>query len=279
MDNYRIIADSGSTKTDFCLCLDGIEKRRFSTQGINLVHQSADDVRKTIEELTEAVGHVGHISEVFFYGAGCIGNNAETMEGILKDAFPNAELEVGSDILAAAKALFGNSPGVACILGTGSNSCLYDGVSITDNIPPLGYILGDEGSGTYIGKAFLNAIFKRDLPVSLRDSFFEEYGLSYEELIRKVYKEPLANKFLASITLFIKSHISECDGLRLLVVDCFRHFLIKNVKKYDLTGLTVGAVGSVAYFFQDELRKACEMESIAMGRVLRSPIDGLVDTL
>ena len=198
------------------------------------------------------------------------------MEMLLRKLFVNAvKVEVCSDVLGAARALFGGREGIACILGTGANSCLYDGRRITANVPPLGYILGDEGSGAVLGRLFINALFKGGLPAAMRDEFLKETGLTLADIINKVYREPLANRFLASTSAFIHNHLYN-SRLRSLVVDNFRSFFKRNVNLYGRRDLPVGAVGSIAFYYKSELLEAAEAEGYTVGKVIKSPMEGLV---
>ena len=170
---------------------------------------------------------------------------------------------------------FGCDEGIACILGTGANSCVYDGNEITANVPPLGYILGDEGSGAVLGRMFINALFKCGLSAELRDEFLCETGLTLADIINKVYREPMANRFLASTSLFIHNHLDNND-LRTLVVDNFKAFFRRNVSLYGRRDLPVGAVGSIAFYYKTELLEAARSEGFEVVKVIKSPMDGLV---
>lgn len=290
MRRMKLIADSGSTKTDWALAVtvaDGDQEEqvyRFSTQGINPVHQQADTVRRILNgELLPQLGAIplpAAPMEVFFYGAGCAGEYVAKLTLLLSDVLAAVATDVSvhaaSDLLAAARALCGSSEGIACILGTGANSCLYDGKEVVRNIPPLGYILGDEGSGAVLGRLFLNALYKEELPASLREDFLVSQKLTYSDIINKVYREPMANRWLASLTVFIGEHL-QVEGVRQLVLDNFRHFLRKNVLKYGRCDLPVHAVGSVAWYFREELAEAVRAEGCTLGRVLQWPMEGLLE--
>ncbi len=236
---YTLTADSGSTKTTWLLTAASESTspdagEHFTTQGINPFHMSAPDMRRIIsDELLPAIAsHASLITEIRFYGAGCTKEKSPILRDILASLFPQAQrITVDSDMLGAAKALFADLPGIACILGTGANSCLYDGQQIISNISPMGYILGDEGSGAVIGKTFLGALYKgqhRDfIPV-----FEKETGLTLPDIINKVYREPLPNRFLASLAPFIKAHLQEQPWIEQHVIDCFRAFFRNNVSHY-----------------------------------------------
>lgn len=271
-----LIADSGSTKTDWAVVDNGRQVVAMSTQGINPFHQDAENIATVIEE--ELLPKMGNIDPegIFFYGSGCREDKVEMMCGILGKAFPQcARIEAQGDLLAAARAVCGELEGIACIMGTGANSCLYDGNRVVENTPPLGYILGDEGSGAVLGKLFVNALFKGQLPSELKDEWLEETGLSLNIIINKVYREPLANRFLASTSRFIHQHLS-VEPLERMVVYNFREHFRRNVNQYGRKDLTVGAIGSVAYYYREQLQKAATVEGYTLGKVMRSPMDGLV---
>ena len=271
-----LIADSGSTKTDWAVVDNGRQVVAMSTQGINPFHQDAENIATVIEE--ELLPKMGNIEPegIFFYGSGCREDKVEMMCGILGKAFPQcARIEAQGDLLAAARAVCGEREGIACIMGTGANSCLYDGNRVVENTPPLGYILGDEGSGAVLGKLFVNALFKGQLPSELKDEWLEETGLSLNIIINNVYGEPLANRFLASTSRFIHQHLS-VEPLERMVVYNFREHFRRNVNQYGRKDLTVGAIGSVAYYYREQLQKAATVEGYTLGKVMRSPMDGLV---
>lgn len=271
-----LIADSGSTKTDWAVVDDGRMVASMATQGINPFHQDTDNIAAVIE--TELLPKMGDIypEEIYFYGSGCREDKVEMMCSILGRAFPHcARIEAQGDLLAAARAVCGENEGIACIMGTGANSCLYDGKRVVENTPPLGYILGDEGSGAVLGKLFVNALFKGQLPESLKDKWLAETGLSLNIIINKVYREPLANRFLASTSKFIRQHL-EVKQLEEMVVDNFREHFRRNVNRYGRKDLPVGAIGSVAYYYREQLEKAAMAEGYSLGKVMRSPMDGLM---
>lgn len=215
---------------------------------------------------------------VAFYGAGCFGEWSEKMKGLLEQVFPHsAAITVDSDLMGAAIALFGHHPGIACILGTGANSGLFDGESFVAHTNPMGYILGDEGSGASLGKGFLNLLYKGHLPTSLRQEFEETTGLTYAQVIQRVYREPLAARFLASLSPFIHAHLDE-PQVRQMVADRFQAFFRLHIAPYrDAASFTewplpVGFVGSIAYHYRDLLGQAAEAEGFTLGKVLRQPL-------
>jgi len=290
-----LIADSGSTKTDWVL-VDVAGTRivaNVKSQGINPVHQAPDAIRHILEhELITPLSFVKGpwaVSHIFFYGAGCSSQYAPRMEQLLAEtllplapgAMPLAsnpkplKVEVHSDLFGAARALCGDGEGIAAILGTGANSGLFDGKTIVQNTPPLGYILGDEGSGAVLGRLFLNAIFKHPQLAGERDAFLKANKVDQATIINKVYREPLANRYLASLSLYIHDHL-ENDILRKLVVDNFRNFFRSNIDPYGRKDLPVGFVGSMAEHYPAQLREAAEAEGYQVGTVLQSPMEGLI---
>lgn len=266
----RLIADSGSTKTQWLLdtCNKVIE-----TQGINPVVMSEQSINESIINEVLPQFQSSSITEIFFYGAGCIPPHTEKIHNILVGHFKSAQIQIYTDMLGAARALLGHKPGVACILGTGANSCFYDGQSITDNIPPLGYILGDEGSGAYLGKRFLGDALKRLLPEDLFTEFCNEYQLSYPEIIRKIYQDKHPNRFLASIAPFLHRNRNN-ESIHQLLLKCFDEFICRNLLKYP-TGYPVAIVGSVGYYFQDEIREVARKYSLQIEQFIQQPIHAL----
>ena len=268
-----LIADGGSTKIDWTV-VSGISQKTFRSPGINPVLW---DIGKIEQMLQEGLPHeiLSDVESVYFYGAGCLGRSAEKMqEALMRVVAHDAEIEVESDLLGAARALFGNERGIACILGTGSNSALYDGKEIISNIHPLGYILGDEGSGASIGKHFLNALYKGRLPESLRKDFETETGLTYDDVIDHVYRQPMANKFLASLVIFVSKRRKECAEL---LNEEFENFIEKDILPYNHCELPVGIVGGVGYEFYEELKEIFLRHRLKLNKVVAKPMENLVD--
>ena len=197
------------------------------------------------------------------------------MERLLRACFPTTTVHVASDMLGAARALCGHSEGIACILGTGSNSCLYDGHDIVANVPALGWILGDEGSGAVLGRTLVSDLLKGQLPVALRDAFLKEYDLTQDAIIQRVYRGEQPNRWLASLVPFLASHCNE-PSVHDLLIRSFCRFLRRNVLAYARPDLPVGFVGGVANQFEDELRAAVAAEGLLMGYIQREPIHGMV---
>lgn len=288
-----LIADSGSTKTNWALTFSEEEMnngqhqlpfdiKHFCTQGINPVYMSEEHIVNILNvELIPQLSSCG-INEksdlnVYFYGAGCREEFVNTMFAAFKHSLYVDETHafVQSDMMAAAHALCGRKEGIACILGTGSNSCLYDGERIVKNVSPMGFILGDEGSGAVLGKSFLNFLFKGNATKTLMEDFINQTGLTLTDIINKVYKEPLPNRFLASLAPFIHEHL-DVEEVRQMVIDNFRLFFTRNIQHYHSCHLPVNAVGSIAYHFEECLRQAAQMEGYVIGKIIKSPIVDLV---
>lgn len=266
----KAIADSGSTKCEWIFG-DGDRILRFRTAGINAVQQSPDVIRAVLAELPPLDG----VEELRFYGAGC-GDSFPEASAVLRRELaarfgPGTAIGLGSDLLGAARALFGRGEGIACILGTGSNSCHCRGGEIVANVPPLGYVLGDEGSGAVLGRNLVNGIFKGMIP--LREEFLHTFALTYAGLIRRVYREPAANRFLASFAPFIRAHL-DCAPVREMVVRSFGEFAARSLSGYP-AGLPVAFVGGVAAHFEEPLREAMAAAGREVVRIVCSPAEEL----
>ena len=270
MNSHTLIADSGSTKTDWL-----IGNERVSTQGINPIHQDDDTILAILNDelIPQLTPLTSHLKVIRFYGAGVRPEQEERIRRLLAQAFPNAtSIEAKSDMLGAARALCGKQEGLACILGTGANSCLFDGEHIIQNTPPLGYILGDEGSGAVMGRMFLNALYKNRLYHNAKEEFEQHFNLSMPDIIDRVYRQPMANRWLASLCPYIHEHLEE-PTVEDVVVHNFRLFISHNLAPYRRPHLPINAVGSVAYFFKPQLEQAAADEGYIVGRILRSPLD------
>ena len=286
-----LIADSGSTKTDWAIVTSASQPVVLNTQGINPVHQSREEIVRILRD--EFIGAMGSKSEVqklrssailapdfpmavYFYGSGVRPEMESFMTSLLQETFPQANvIEAHSDLLGAARALCGHSYGIAGILGTGANSCLYDGNTIVQHTPALGYILGDEGSGSVLGKRFIHDLYGGKLSEEIKVAFEKETRLNLAEIIKRVYRQPLANRFLASLSEFIGNHLDDA-GVRTVVIDNFVDFLRYHIQPYNRPDLPVSFVGSVAWHYQDELREAAERLDFRLGTVLKTPLAGLV---
>lgn len=276
----KLVVDSGSTKTDWGFFNTVYDLKAVKTQGINPCHQSEEEIRSIIRnELLPNTQNLdlAAITEVFYYGAGCATQSiCEQMAALLKEFIPNAAIAVDSDMLGAARALCGHAEGVACVLGTGSNSCLYNGKAIEDQVPSLGYILGDEGSSAALGRRLIGDCLKRQLPEAVSREFMERYSLTKESIIESVYRKPLPNRFIAGFAPFVyeKRAVPEVHKM---IIQCFSEFFTRNVINYHKPWLPVHFVGSLAGSFADELRETADSLGMTIGKIEASPMSGLVD--
>lgn len=271
-----LIADSGSTKTDWRL-IDNRGVRSLSTRGINPYHSSEKEIREELEKL-DFQGEEHNIHEIYFYGSG-VAN--QEMKDVIHQALQNRVgvhpyIQVHDDLLGVARALFQDRRGIACILGTGSNSGLYEDGRISDKVPALGYSLGDEGGGADIGKRLVNALHKRNVSDQLRNAIIAEEGLSMDQILENVYNKPHANRYLASLTMIAAKYIEHSE-IRDIVAAAFHDFVAKNVSKYShFNDLEIGFAGSVAYHFREILEQVMEQHQLKVSQVISSPIEGLV---
>ena len=273
-----LIADSGSTKTDW-ICLTGDDEStqiEVQTVGLNPFHVSDNEIRGVLaHDVLPQLGD-SKVEAVYFYGSGVRPEVEGRVEGLLRESFPDAKtVQAHSDLLGACRALCGDEAGIACILGTGANSCVYDGKKIVHNTPALGYILGDEGSGAVLGKHLLHDLYTGVLPHNLRLTFEKEMGLELSEIINKVYREPQANRFLASLSEFIHRHLDE-EGIRQMVYNTFSDFINYHVSRYGRHDLPLSFVGSIAFYYQEQLQLIVQVLGYPMGTILKSPLQGLV---
>jgi len=271
----KLIADSGSTKTSWKLIVNSGEVKNIKTSGLNPYSQSEESICQEVEKvLLPETGT--DIQEIYFYGAGII--NAEKGDIIrkaLNRIYPEANIETHSDVLGAARALFGDQPGIACILGTGSNACLYDGKQITHGISPLGFILGDEGSGAVMGRKLLGDYFKEVMPPRLREEFTKRFELTREEALNRVYRTEKPNQFLAQFVPFLSEHANSayCQEF---VQHNFMEFFERNVSKLpDYTKYPIGFIGSVAFHFSQILNNTASYFGFEEIAIIKEPIDGL----
>jgi N-acetylglucosamine kinase-like BadF-type ATPase len=276
MANCILIADSGSTKTDWILTTSENSILEVETLGINPVRDSRDAIFDIIKNhLASQLPEEYKVDQIFFYGAGCIDPYKKNIAEVLISIFgSDRRIAVESDLLGAARALCGNQAGIACILGTGSNSCLYDGKEIIANTSPLGYILGDEGSGAFLGKTLVGNILKKIFSQKLQDSFFKKYDLTPSIIINKVYREPMPNRFLASLVPFLAEHREEPE-IHDMLIGAFRLFFERNVKAYRHPEMEINCVGSIAFYFKQEIMDAAAKEGLKMGKILQKPAQDL----
>lgn len=272
-----LIADSGSTKTAWYI-KNGDSQKYVNTQGINPFQMTPDQIAGILHsELLCELPEDTKVNNIYFYGAGCTPEKCPIVQGAIRSVFPEAKIFVGSDMLGAAKALCGNEAGIVAILGTGANSCYYDGKDITMNVSPLGFILGDEGSGAYIGKRLVGDCLKGQLTESIKEAFLKETHETPATIIQKVYREPLPNRFLASLSPFCARHREE-QCIHDLLIDCFQQFFIRNIYAYSNANpqiKTVHFVGSIAHFYKDELTEAAHSLGYKVGKVVQAPLEEL----
>lgn len=274
-----LIADAGSTKIDWCIISStGEVICNITTPGINIAIASEQEIHDCFLTARETLNQESKPAAIFYYGAGCASPNlCKEVADALSTVWGATHVEAASDMLGACRALLKDSPGVACILGTGSNSALYDGNAIIANTPPLGYILGDEGGGAALGKRLVSDIFKGLTPTDITSNFLTETGLTKEDVIRKVYREPAANRFLASLAPFIAHHISE-EYLRNLVRQEFSRFIRRNLLQYpDIENLPISFIGSIAIHFKDILLEVIADMNLSAGKIIKSPMEGLIE--
>ena len=279
----KLIVESGATKTSWrALCDDGTV-RCVQTEGLSPtcldIEHTQGIVRKAVPQLNPEGGHV---SEVFFYGAGLVSaESTASLAEAMQMWCPMSQVHFYSDILAAARALFGDGSGVVAIMGTGSNSCLYENGQIVRNIRPGGYVLGDEGSGVSLGRAFLADFVKGLLPAEVEADFVREFGLDYAQIVRKVYKEPAASAFMASLAPFILQH-KEDAHVGALIEDCLESFVRRALSRYAESAAdpdaarTIGVVGSFGCACEDMLRKIGGRYGLEFVKFIKSPVDELV---
>jgi glucosamine kinase len=271
-----LIADSGSTKAEWCL-LDGKKRKTIYTQGISPYFLNTNQIQQLLEvELKKKMNNI-EPDEVYYYGTGCSNpENAKSVKQALKKTFGKAALLVDTDLMGAAKALCGNEKGIACILGTGSNSCYYNGKKIIKNSPGLGFILGDEGSGAYMGKKIVQYYLYNTFDPDLMDRFNAKYNTDRVEILDAVYKHPLPNRYLAGFVPFLienRGHFM----IENIIEDAFNDFFFNHIYKYrESWTLPIHFIGSVAFGFKDVLKEMCDSYELQLGRVLKNPMDGLV---
>ncbi|MBQ2099005.1 MAG: ATPase [Bacteroidales bacterium] len=272
-----LIADCGATKCDWAVS-DGDNANIFSGNGFNPVHTGVEAMEKAVSQAVAGNVDPGTIDEIFFYGAGCIGGDAsEKVSGVLAKIFPSAKINTHSDLVAAGRALFKTDSGIAAILGTGCNSGVYIGGEITEHIPPMGYILGDEGSGASIGKRLVNAIYKREIPDMYRQMFERECMIGYDDVIYGVYRSETPAQFLASLVPFINDHIGD-NIFRNLVLTEFDLFINRNIIRLNRPkNFTIGFVGSIAYNFAEILKDAARLHGLTIYSIIQRPIQRLAE--
>ena len=271
-----LVADSGSTKTDWRLINNG-ETTSFETIGFNPYIVDSEIVLNGLLN-SDLATIKKSVAQVYFYGAGCSSEaKSKVVADPLNQFFSNAKVNVQHDMLAAARATCGSEKGMIAILGTGSNSCLFDGTSIVENVTALGYILGDYGSGVDIGKAFVKALMGKELPKEIEAKFNKEYNLTTIDILDAVYKQAFPNRFLAGFSLFVFKNLDNPIILKTLE-SRFELFFEKNICKYsNYENNTLHLVGSIAYIYQDIVTEIAKKYKVEIGKIIKQPIEELVD--
>lgn len=274
--SIKLIADSGSTTTDWAL-VQSTDVRFFKTEGISPYFHSEDQIQTILNEQLKPQCLDWNPQDIYFYGTGCASaTNADKMKTQLCQLFPSANVTVEHDLLGAARALCGRTPAIACILGTGSNSCSYDGYNIAANRPGLGFILGDEGSGAYLGKQLVARYLYGDLNKKLSDRFTECYGLDKDMILDRVYRQPLANRFLAGFAPFLSQNRGD-EQVEQILRESFGAFVNGHIVRYEQSrSLLVHATGSIAAAFSDVFFNMLTEAGLQPGRIMKTPVEGLV---
>jgi len=277
MASIKLIADCGATKGEWCL-LHNNKKKTIITQGISPYFLSTDQITELLlKELKTKLKNI-EVDEVFYYGTGCANPlNAKSVKKAVSKVFVGAKVDVNHDLVAAARALCGRKKGIACILGTGSNSCYYDGKKIVKNSPGLGYVLGDEGSGAYLGKRVIQYYLYGTFDDELRGRFDLTYTTNAAEILENVYKKPLPNRYLASFAKFLAENRGHYM-IENIIEDGLNDFFFNHLCKYRETWtLPVHFAGSVAFGFQDVLKQLCDSYEFELGKVMKNPMEGLIE--
>ena len=273
-----IIADGGSTKTNWCLVTEEGKKVYFNTEGYNPYFSGTEYIIQSLNESLPTDLEKDQITEVNYYGAGCsTPEMRKIVEEAMKVVFAKSKVYIGHDLLAAARALLGNTEGFAAILGTGTNTCIYDGKDVIHNIDSGAYILGDEGSGCYIGKKLLTDYLRGYMPEPVRNLFWETYKLTPDDINEQVYTQPRANRFCASFSKFVYDNNVHIEYSRNLVRTSFEDFFRNLVTHYpDYQKYTFNCIGSVGFNFRNVLEEVVTEHGMTVGSIIRSPIDNLV---
>lgn len=274
----KLIIDSGATNTEWAV-LDGDRvAERFVSKGFNPFYTKPEEIEQVVREALAASMSSFKTDVVFFYGTGCsTTENCTLVRNILNEFFPDAAISVYHDLQAAAVALLKNKKGIACILGTGSNSCLWDGNQIVENVPSLGYLLGDEGSATYLGKLLLKKILSGKADDEISRSFYKYVGMNFSEVLHKIYKDHDANRWIGGLSLFVSEHIHH-PQIKEIAKRNFQDFMAHQVSEYTgFRDVEISFLGSVAYYLQDVLREVMAASDLKTGVIMQGPMEGLID--
>ncbi|MBN1113349.1 MAG: hypothetical protein JXA53_10600, partial [Bacteroidales bacterium] len=270
-----LIADSGSTKTDWVLIKSLEERVTFQSIGLNPLFIT-DDTEYQLQNVFDSVLNRELVSSVYFFGSGCgTPSRIKVIENFLHSICPGAKIVVESDLLGAAISLFGNNAGIACILGTGSNSGVFDGEKITDKQVSLGYILGDEGSAASMVKNFYKALFYNTLPGEVAEAYFQNSGLSKDDIIDNIYRKPFPNRFLATQLQYIIP-IKNDNCVKAIINESLTSFFDIHIKYQETSYLEMGFVGSLAWYFKDEIHHIAKQRGLNVSKIIRYPIDEMV---
>lgn len=274
--SIKLIADSGSTKTEWCL-LKNTKETLFTTEGMSPYFVNASQIEEIIQRGVIPIIKRNKVNEIFFYGTGCKNPVHKRMfTGIFQKSFPASRVVIDNDLSGAAKALCGDEKGIACILGTGSNSCYYNGRRIVKNSPGLGFILGDEGSGTYLGKKVIQHYLYNIFDEDLRAKFDAKFVTTDTEIIESVYKKPLPNRYLASFATFLAENRGHYM-IENIIEDGINDFFYTHVISYkESPKLPVHFTGGVAYGFREVVKQLCLNYDLRPGTFLKSPMEGLI---
>jgi glucosamine kinase len=271
-----LVADSGSTNTSWCLLDATADTLYFDTEGYNPYFVSVSYIVQSLKAALPAHITPEHVLVIYFYGSGCFEEKTTNIKIALTQIFIHADIYVGLDLLGSARAVLGDNRGFAAILGTGTNSCLFDGHQITANIDSLGYLMGDEGSGYYIGKKLLGDYIRGYMPVAVRTEFYKTYGIKREEIMEQVYAEKFPNRYCAGFTRFITESITDKLYTRKIVKDSFIDFFECLVTRYEnYRDYSFNCTGSVAFAFKDILSETAALYGMKTGIILKTPIEGL----
>lgn len=276
MSSVKLIADSGATKAEWCLIGSG-KPKTIITQGISPYFFSTEQIIEIlVKELKPKLTRI-EPPEIYYYGTGCANpDNARSVKKAISTVFKKAKIEVRHDLMAAARAVCGKKKGIACILGTGSNSCYYDGKKIVRNSPGLGYVLGDEGSGAYLGRKVIQYYLYGTFDDELRGRFDLTYTTNATEILENVYKKPLPNRYLASFTKFLADNRGHYM-IENIIEDGLNDFFFNHLCKYrEIWSMPLSFVGSVAFGFKDVLKQLCDSYEFELGKVMKNPMEGLV---
>jgi len=276
MSTIKLIADSGATKAEWCL-VNGKKRKTVITQGISPYFLATEQITELLRKELLPGMRQKSIDEIWYYGTGCANPvNARSVKKAIRHVFPDADISVNHDLMAAARALCGRSKGIACILGTGSNSCFYNGKRIVKNSPGLGYVLGDEGSGAYLGKKVIQYYLYGTFDDELRGRFDATYTTTPTEILESVYKKPLPNRYLAGFCGFLAENRGHYM-IENIIEDGLNDFFFNHLCKYrEIWSLPVNFVGGVAFGFKDVLQQLCGSYEFELGKVMKNPMEGLV---